>query len=461
MSALLLTFALLSDANGSCPGTPCPKGQCCSQYGYCGTTSDYCGKGCQAGCPGNAPQCGKGAGGALCTAALGGPCCSQFGFCGSTAAYCSKGCQSGCSASPPPPPKRISYFTNWAQYRSPPYKFVPENVSAKHFTHINYAFATIDPNTHEVAPSDPADVGQGFYKRFNRAVHSQSPSTKTLISIGGGDPSQAPRFSTACSDADARARLAASAVAFARAHAFDGVSIDWEFPDNRVDKGRYAALLQALRAAIARDAAASKQPPLLLSAAVSAYAPTVAAAYKVPDLAAALDYVEVMAYDFHGQWEKVTGEHTALHDPANPEASIAGGVSAWLKAGMPKQKLVVGMAAYGHSWTLAKSSVHGIGAPASGTGARGFSTQDPGTLAYYEIERFVQQAGTTTVRDTATTTAYSYRLLQWVGYDDTKSIASKVHWVAQNGLAGFMLWTIDFDPNYELASAASAALLGH
>ncbi|RWW30623.1 hypothetical protein GW17_00004803 [Ensete ventricosum] len=32
-------------------GALCPDGQCCSQYGYCGTTSDYCGSGCQSQCP--------------------------------------------------------------------------------------------------------------------------------------------------------------------------------------------------------------------------------------------------------------------------------------------------------------------------------------------------------------------------------------------------------------------------
>ncbi|KAF8405504.1 hypothetical protein HHK36_010411 [Tetracentron sinense] len=43
-----------------------------------------------------AEQCGRQAGGALCP---GGACCSQFGWCGSTADYCGSGCQSQCSQS--------------------------------------------------------------------------------------------------------------------------------------------------------------------------------------------------------------------------------------------------------------------------------------------------------------------------------------------------------------------------
>ncbi|KAK3135697.1 hypothetical protein QOZ80_5BG0422350 [Eleusine coracana subsp. coracana] len=86
-------------------GALCADGLCCSQFGYCGVTSDYCGRGCQSQCsvsgrrsgyaaPVRAPQCGAQAGGALCPNGL---CCSQFGYCGVTNDYCGAGCQSQCS----------------------------------------------------------------------------------------------------------------------------------------------------------------------------------------------------------------------------------------------------------------------------------------------------------------------------------------------------------------------------
>ncbi|CAH9098461.1 unnamed protein product [Cuscuta epithymum] len=54
----------------------------------------------------HAQQCGSQAGGAVCAA---GNCCSQYGYCGNTAEYCSpsSGCQSQCwssGAGAPPPP---------------------------------------------------------------------------------------------------------------------------------------------------------------------------------------------------------------------------------------------------------------------------------------------------------------------------------------------------------------------
>jgi len=41
--------SLPTSTNGKCGKNygVCPSGNCCSQYGYCGTSSDYCGKGCQ------------------------------------------------------------------------------------------------------------------------------------------------------------------------------------------------------------------------------------------------------------------------------------------------------------------------------------------------------------------------------------------------------------------------------
>ncbi|CAZ82925.1 unnamed protein product [Tuber melanosporum] len=86
---------------------PTNIGTCCSQYGYCGATSDYCGTGCQA-AYGNCTSSGGGGGGGdtptdpnLCGPTNGnnscvtGSCCSANGYCGTTSDYClpANGCQ--------------------------------------------------------------------------------------------------------------------------------------------------------------------------------------------------------------------------------------------------------------------------------------------------------------------------------------------------------------------------------
>jgi hypothetical protein len=83
-------------------------GNCCSQYGWCGSTTDHCGTGCNlaAGtCSGGgstapAPAPAKkvstdgSCGTTTCAGSAFGNCCSQYGWCGSTADHCGTGCQS-------------------------------------------------------------------------------------------------------------------------------------------------------------------------------------------------------------------------------------------------------------------------------------------------------------------------------------------------------------------------------
>jgi len=81
-----------SGSNGRCGSGygKCPAGECCSKWGYCGKTSEYCSnsQGCQL-AYGDC-RCGNGFGN--CEA---GSCCSKWGYCGKTSEYCSnsQGCQ--------------------------------------------------------------------------------------------------------------------------------------------------------------------------------------------------------------------------------------------------------------------------------------------------------------------------------------------------------------------------------
>nr|P83790.1 RecName: Full=Lectin-D2; AltName: Full=PL-D2 [Phytolacca americana]1UHA_A Chain A, lectin-D2 [Phytolacca americana]1ULM_A Chain A, lectin-D2 [Phytolacca americana]1ULM_B Chain B, lectin-D2 [Phytolacca americana] len=72
-------------------GKRCPNGKCCSQWGYCGTTDNYCGQGCQSQC--DYWRCGRDFGGRLCEEDM---CCSKYGWCGYSDDHCEDGCQSQC-----------------------------------------------------------------------------------------------------------------------------------------------------------------------------------------------------------------------------------------------------------------------------------------------------------------------------------------------------------------------------
>ncbi|KUJ12802.1 uncharacterized protein LY89DRAFT_785380 [Mollisia scopiformis] len=113
----------------------CGPELCCSQYGYCGSTADFCSTGCQVGAgycwPETGPPptqngyCGALHNGTTCVGWPTGQCCSQYGSCGNTTDYCGGGCQSefgicdivssspapGPNVTPSPPPPATPLLT--------------------------------------------------------------------------------------------------------------------------------------------------------------------------------------------------------------------------------------------------------------------------------------------------------------------------------------------------------------
>lgn len=71
--------------------------ECCSQYGYCGLSKEYCGTGCVTG---PCMQCGGGIiGSGVCSKET--DCCSKEGFCGDTIQHCHPlYCRGGACGSP-------------------------------------------------------------------------------------------------------------------------------------------------------------------------------------------------------------------------------------------------------------------------------------------------------------------------------------------------------------------------
>lgn len=61
-----------------------------------------------------------------------------------------------------------------------------------------------------------------------------------------------------------------------------------------------------------------------------------------------------------------------------------------MRLGADRSKIVVDIPMYGQSYRLASPNRAQLGAPASGPGAAGEYTQQPGMLAYYEICRRIE-----------------------------------------------------------------------
>ena len=53
---------------------------------------------------------------------------------------------------------------------------------------------------------------------------------------------------------------------------------------------------------------------LVLTAAVSPSSEVIQKAYNIPELSKYLDYLSVMTYDYHGQWDKQTGHVAPIYE---------------------------------------------------------------------------------------------------------------------------------------------------
>ncbi|XP_047094228.1 chitinase 2-like isoform X4 [Lolium rigidum] len=67
LAAVLATAARAQTCGSQAGGATCANCLCCSQFGFCGNTSDYCGTGCQSQCTGCSPvqRCGSQFGGGV------------------------------------------------------------------------------------------------------------------------------------------------------------------------------------------------------------------------------------------------------------------------------------------------------------------------------------------------------------------------------------------------------------
>lgn len=71
-------------------------------------------------------------------------------------------------------------------------------------------------------------------------------------------------------------------------------------------------------------------------------------------------FAEIMNYDIWGSWSASVGPNAPLNDtcapPADQQGSAVSAIKAWTSAKFPANKIVLGVASYGHSFHVDKSS---------------------------------------------------------------------------------------------------------
>lgn len=166
-----------------------------------------------------------------------------------------------------------------------------------------------------------------------------------------------------------RQNFAQTAVALLADLGFDGLDIDWEYPQNDVDAQSYVSLLRTVRAELDGLASKLSQPSRFLLTVASSSGSSHYKQMRLNEMDRYVDFWNLMAYDFTGSWATVAGHQTNIFPSKNNTASTPFDAEAAVdyytkSAGIMPQKVVLGMPLYGRVF----AETAGPGSPYIGSG---------------------------------------------------------------------------------------------
>ncbi|KAF5374569.1 hypothetical protein D9757_010183 [Collybiopsis confluens] len=252
------------------------------------------------------------------------------------------------------PARSVAWYTGW---HSP--EFPLSQVSWSKYTQLTYAFATTTPDVNTLSL---ADSDEELLPRFVQTAHENNVTAS--LSIGGWGGSQ--YFSTHVGSAANRTAFVKTVTGLVTRYSLDGIDFDWEYPNrqgigcntiNNNDVANFLSFLQELR----QDPTGSK---LVLSAATSLSPWNDTSGNPSKDLSGfnqVLDFIAIMNYDVYNILSSHAGPNSPLNDTCAPGSDQAGSavssVKAWVDAGIPANKILLGVAAYGHSFVSSLTEV--------------------------------------------------------------------------------------------------------
>ncbi|PKY00152.1 chitinase [Aspergillus campestris IBT 28561] len=461
-----LTFHLLAgDPDYGCTADkPCKVG-CCGSVdkttgkGVCGLGPDFCGKGCISNCD-RKSECDPGWGtdwsdSAKCPLNV---CCSKFGFCGTTADFCgsatvtSPECPGGSSAMA----KTIGYYEAWNLER-PCGTMTPMNIPLGYYTHINFAFALINPKTFHIAPmTEQTDT---MYKSVTQ-LKTRQRDLKVWIAIGGwamNDPGPTrTTFSDLAASIEHQDIFFESLVTFLVNNNFDGVDLDWEYPvaDDRGGKPEdYKNMVTLMKRLRERLNQTGRHYGISITLPASYW---YLRGFDLTNIEPHIDWFNVMTYDIHGLWDRnVTsiGSYALAHTNLT---EINMGLELLWRNNVNPARVVMGLGFYGRSYTMADSGCMASGCPFKDPARPGRCTGQEGILAGYEINDIIKKGGKVTYDKEAAVKIVTWDNDQWVSWDDAESLKVKLDFANKRCLGGTMVWAVDLDDGTLIGSLGEA-----
>jgi chitinase len=315
-------------------------------------------------------------------------------------------------------------------------------VAANKVTRINYAFASLQNGV----------IVEGFahdaenFAALN-SLKRDNPNLTVLVSVGGWTWSG--NFSDMALTKQSRTLFIESAVKFVNKYNLDGLDIDWEYPgmtgnNNRFrpeDKQNYTLLLKELRQRFNREE--KKLRRHLVTSIATGASTDFLEHTEMAKVQRYVDTINLMSYDYYVPvWDKTTGHHAPLFTNSDDPKKISADrtVHEYENAGVPANKIVLGVPFYGKSWANVSATNQGLFQA---------GTEAPNTYLPYSslVNMQTQNNGYVRYWDAKASAPFLYNqdAKIFISYDDPESLAAKCKYVLDQKLAGIMFWEYSGD----------------
>ncbi|MCO4293178.1 glycoside hydrolase family 18 protein [Solitalea sp. MAHUQ-68] len=307
-----------------------------------------------------------------------------------------------------------------------------KQIQAEKITHVIFSFCHLKGNKLNVdREADTATIQELV------ALKQRNPKLRVLLSLGGweGCPTCSDAFSTAAG----RTEFAQSVKQLSDFFKTDGIDLDWEYPAiegppghkfTPEDKPNFTALVTELRKVLGKK--------MSISFAAGGFQKAIEESIDWKSAMPQVDFVNLMSYDLVNGYSVKTGHHTALYSSPQQKESTDNAVTYLLNHGVPSKQIVIGAAFYGRMWENVPMTENGL--YQSGKFKTGFS--------YEKIAgELLKDKDFTYYWDDTAKAPYLYnaKLMQYLTYDDKKSIELKTQYAIDKKLGGIMFWEIKED----------------
>lgn len=305
----------------------------------------------------------------------------------------------------------------------------PRDLDFSLYTHLCHAFVT-------AGPDGKLNANRGVPNR-ELTAQAHEAGVKVLASLGGWGWDE--QFAAIVSNPEAEARYVDAVVKLVDENDYDGVDLDWEYPDTAEEVKGFERLVRTFRSRL--DAIGeAKGRPMLVTMAASSNMETLN--WLDPKfLLETMDWVNVMTYDYAGEWSDRAGHNAPLFGSSkwgvkNPRSLAATMTHLVEKRGMPADHLAVGLPLYGRGFNVPEPYASTKDAP---------KKRLPGG-SYQAIPDLIKQGWTRSWDDETKTpwlTAPDGSAV--IGYDDAESIRLKTEWAMSKGFRGVFFWQVNGD----------------